>query len=129
MKRVKTEKAPEAVGPYSQGVAAGGFLFTAGQVALTPDGTLITESIEAEIRQIMNNLQAILHAAGCDFAHVVKSTVYITDLEVYKTVNAVYGAFFTEGEAPARECVGVSFLPLPDARVEISMIAQLPAMA
>jgi 2-iminobutanoate/2-iminopropanoate deaminase len=129
MKRVKTEKAPEAVGPYSQGVAVGGFLFTAGQVALTPSGALVTESIEAEIRQIMNNLQAILHAAGCDFAHVVKSTVYITDPEIYKTVNIIYGEFFTEGEAPARECVGVLFLPLPQARVEISMVAQLPVAA
>jgi 2-iminobutanoate/2-iminopropanoate deaminase len=74
----------------------------------------------------MNNLRAILNAAGCDFAHVVKSTVYITDPQIYKTVNAVYGEFFTEGKAPARECVGVPFLPLPGARVEISMVAELP---
>lgn len=126
MKRIRTGEAPAAVGPYSQGVIEEGFLFTAGQVALTPEGELITESIEAETRQIMSNLQAILGAAGCHFANVVKTTTYITEPEAYKTVNAVYGEYFPEGEYPARECVGVAFLPLPDARVEISMIAALP---
>lgn len=125
MKLIKTGEAPAAVGPYSQGTTEGSFLFTAGQIALTPTGELITESIEAEVHQIMNNLQAILSAAECHFANVVKTVIYITDLESYGTVNAVYGEYFPEGEYPARECVGVAFLPLPDARVEISMIAAL----
>jgi 2-iminobutanoate/2-iminopropanoate deaminase len=125
MKRIATGEAPAAVGPYSQGTVEGDFLFTAGQVALTPEGELVRGSIEDETHQVMRNLEAILGAAGCRFANVVKTTIYITDPDSYRPVNGVYGSYFPDGEYPARECVGVPFLPLPDARVEISMTAAL----
>jgi len=126
MKRITTLEAPAAIGPYTQGTIERGFLFTAGQIALTHEGELVNGSIEEETHQIMRNLQAILNEAGCGFSDVVKATIYITELSSYKTVNTIYGSYFSDAEYPARECVGVAFLPLPEARIEISMIAALP---
>ncbi|MDX2002450.1 MAG: RidA family protein [Chitinophagales bacterium] len=118
-----TDKAPAPIGPYNQAVSYNGLLFISGQIPLNPaTGNMVTDSIEAETKQVMDNLQAILTEAGMDFPHVMKTTIFLTDMNDFPKVNEVYGAYFPEGEAPARETVQVSRLP-KDSRVEISMIA------
>lgn len=118
---ISTTEAPSAVGPYSQAVAANGFIYLSGQIALTPEGKLVEGGIEAETSQIMRNLEAVLKAAGVDFSHVVKATIYLVDISQFGKVNETYSKFLKE-PYPARECVGINSLPL-GARVEISMIA------
>ncbi|MFP4345299.1 MAG: RidA family protein [Anaerolineales bacterium] len=121
---IATSKAPGAVGPYSQAIKSNGFVFTAGQIALDPEsGTLVGEEIAAQTRQVMQNLAAVLAAAGSGLERVVKTTIFVTDLAHFKTVNAVYGEFFEEAP-PARSTVEVSALPL-GALVEIETIAVL----
>ena len=124
MKRYITNAAgaPAAVGPYSQAVSDGGLAFLSGQIALDPDtGNLVDGGIEAQTKQIMANLQAVLADLGLDFSHVLKATIYLTDIANFKQVNAVYEACL-EGVKPARATVGVASLPL-GAEVEIEMIA------
>jgi 2-iminobutanoate/2-iminopropanoate deaminase len=119
---VKTEGAPLPIGPYSQAVVAGGFLFLSGQIAIDPStGELVLTTIEAETRQVMNNLEAVLMAAGFDFSHVIKSTIFLSDMSLFSTVNEIYGNFFTN-DYPARETVAVKTLP-KSVNVEISMVA------
>jgi len=120
-RKITTVKAPQATGPFSQAVSTEHLVFTSGQVYLTPEGKLLEGSIEEQIHQIMKNLQAILEEAGDSFSDVIKSTVYVTDMEIYKTVNEVYGRYVPE-PFPAREVICVKELPL-GAKVEISMIA------
>lgn len=120
--RVSTPEAPAPRGPYSQAIVADGLVFTAGQIGLTVDGSLRNESIEQETRQVMDNLQAVLQAAGSNMSRVVKATVFTTDISLFAAVNSVYSEYFKEGTLPAREFVGINSLPL-GARVEISMIA------
>lgn len=119
--KVSTIKAPQATGPFSQAVATEDFIFTSGQVYLTSEGKLLEASMEEQVHQIMKNLQAILEEAGVSFAHVVKTTVYVTDMGIYKTFNTIYGSYMQE-PFPAREVVCVKELPL-GANIEISMIA------
>ncbi len=119
---IQTNDAPTPVGPYSQGVMAGNMLFTSGQVGIDPSsGKLITENIESETKQVMKNLNTILTKAGFDFSHVVKVTIFMKDMDLFKRMNDVYSIYFN-ADFPARETVGVVRLPL-DANVEISMIA------
>jgi 2-iminobutanoate/2-iminopropanoate deaminase len=119
---INTTKAPDPIGPYSQSVKAAGLLFISGQVALKPGSSmLITSSISEETEQVMNNLQAILEECGLGFEHVIKTTIFLTDMNLFGPVNDVYGRFFKSG-FPARETVAVKGLP-KDAHVEISMIA------
>lgn len=122
---IHTDQAPAAIGPYSQANLSGGFVFTAGQIALTPggDGTL-PDDVADQARQALSNLRAVLQAAGTDLAHVVKTTVFLLDMADYATVNAVYAEFFTENH-PARSAVQVAGLPA-GARVEIEAVAALP---
>jgi len=116
-------KTADVIGPYSPGVKVGRFLFVSGQIALDPEtGELRDESIEAEARQVLANLSGVLVAAGYDASHVVKATVYLTDMGNYQRVNAVYADFFPEGGYPARVAVEVARLPA-NANVEISAIA------
>ncbi|PSR55620.1 reactive intermediate/imine deaminase [Adhaeribacter arboris] len=123
-KIIKTEQAPQPIGPYSQGVLVDGFLFVAGQVGVNPQTRQLTAtSFEAEITQVLENLQAILKGAGMDFRNVVKATIYLKDLTHFAKVNEVYGKYFTV-EPPARETVQVSNLP-SNANVEISVIAAM----
>ncbi|MEK7673395.1 MAG: RidA family protein [Patescibacteria group bacterium] len=124
MEIIRTEKAPQAIGPYSQAVKAGGFVFCSGQVHLTPDGTILEGDIAEQTRQVMNNLSAVLEAAGTGFAKVVKSTIYLTDMADFAVVNEVYGAYFENENKPARATVGVASLP-KGARVEIECIAEV----
>lgn len=118
---VSTPGAPGAVGPYSQGVRVGDLLFVSGQVALDPaTGVLVAGGVEQQTRRVMQNLQAILEAGGSALDHVVKATVYLTDLGEFDAMNRVYASFFP-GEKPARVCVEVSRLP-KNGSVEIDAI-------
>ena len=119
---IKTEKAPKAIGPYSQGVKIGRHLFLSGQIPIEPStGEVLASSIEAQTRQVLKNLQAVLEEAGAAMGDVVKTTVYLTDLSAFSEMNAVYGEFFG-APYPARATVGVSALP-KGAGVEIDAIA------
>jgi len=120
--RIQTDNAPKAIGPYSQAIKANGLVFASGQVALDPATMEIVEGgIREQTERVMNNLKAVLEAAGSSFERVVKSTVFLTDMNDFSQMNEVYGRFF--GEAPpARSTVQVSRLP-KDVRVEIDVIA------
>ena len=121
LKVTKTDKAPAAIGPYSQAVAFGDLLFTSGQIPLNPStGELVTE-IKAATKQSLENIKAILEAAGTSLENVVKTVVYIKNMNDFGDVNEVYGEYFKEN-APARSCVEVARLP-KDALVEIEAIA------
>ncbi len=121
--KVFTDKAPSpGVGPFSQAIVSGNFIFTQGSIYLTPEGKLLEGTIEEQIHQIMKNLLAILQKAGVDFSHVVKTTIYVTDMSIYGKVNEIYGSYLSD-PYPARETVCVKELPL-GAKVEISMIAE-----
>jgi len=120
---IATEAAPEAIGPYSQAILAGNTLYLAGQIALDPaTGEMVGEGdIEAETHRVMQNLAAVLQAAGFDFGDVVQSQVFLVDLADFQAMNAVYGDYL-EAPFPARATVQVAALPL-DARVEIQLVA------
>ncbi|WP_018663656.1 RidA family protein [Heyndrickxia acidiproducens] len=124
MKTVATEHAPQAIGPYSQGVIAGSYLFTSGQIPLKADGTLVKGGIKEQTHQVLQNLQAVLEEAGASFDTVVKTTVFIKDMNDFADVNEVYGSYFT-AHKPARSCVEVARLP-KDAGVEIEVTALIP---
>jgi 2-iminobutanoate/2-iminopropanoate deaminase len=122
-KIIKTDKAPAPVGPYNQAIIHNDTLYASGQIALDPvSGTLITETIEAETTQVMSNVQAILEEAGLSFKDVVKVSVFVTDINNFARINAVYATYFDEATAPARELVQVTALP-KGGNVEISVIA------
>jgi 2-iminobutanoate/2-iminopropanoate deaminase len=119
---VATKNAPAAVGPYSQGVRVGGFVFTAGQIPLVPEtGKLVEGGIEEQTRQVMRNLAGVLEAAGSSLDKIVKTTIFVTDIGDFAAVNQVYGSFFA-AEPPARSTVQVAALPL-GAQVEIEAVA------
>lgn len=121
-KEISTQRAPKAIGPYSQGVSIGRYLFLSGQIPIEPlSGEVSTGSIEAQTRQVLKNLQGVLEEAGATMRDVVKTTVYLKDLTAFAEMNAVYGEFFT-APYPARATVGVSALP-KGAGVEIDAIA------
>jgi 2-iminobutanoate/2-iminopropanoate deaminase len=122
LKQISTGKAPSAIGPYSQGVIAGGVLYTAGQIALDPaSGKIVEGGIVEQTDRVMQNLQEVLNEAGASWADVVKTTVYLHDLAHFPTVNEVYGRWL-DGSRPARSTVQVSALPR-GALVEIDAIA------
>ncbi|HNI43239.1 MAG: RidA family protein [Chitinophagales bacterium] len=122
---ISTSKAPAPIGPYNQATRAGGFLFISGQIALDPaTGNLVEGGVEQEAEQVMKNLQHILQAAGASFEQVVKTTIFLTTMDNFARVNAVYGQYFNETTAPARETVAVVGLPR-SVQVEISMVAYL----
>jgi 2-iminobutanoate/2-iminopropanoate deaminase len=122
-KIIFTDKAPAPIGPYNQAVLVGNTLYTSGQIALDPiTMELVMETIEAETSQVMNNMKAVLEAADMDFSNVVKSTIFISDMNDFARINTVYASYFEEAFAPARETVQVAKLPR-NVNVEISMIA------
>ena len=121
-----TNQAPAAIGPYSQAVSADGWLYTSGQVGLDPATTeLVPGGFEAQARQVLANLAAVLASAGCGFQDVVKTTIYLADLADFATLNAIYGEAMGN-HRPARSTVQVAGLP-KGARVEIDMVARIPA--
>jgi 2-iminobutanoate/2-iminopropanoate deaminase len=123
-KQVNTSSAPAAIGPYSQGVIAGNLLFISGQIPINPaDGSLVSDSLESQANQVFENLRAIIQEAGTSFEHVLKLTIYLTDLENFAAVNKVMENYFNE-PYPARATVEVSRLP-KDVEVEIDAIVEL----
>lgn len=119
---VSTDRAPAAIGPYSQAVRAGGFVFLSGQIPLDPaTGEMVPGDIEAQTRRVMQNLEAVLVAAGTSFDRVVRATIYLTNLADFAKVNAIYGERFTK-DPPARATVQVAALP-KGAQVEIDLVA------
>jgi 2-iminobutanoate/2-iminopropanoate deaminase len=119
---IRTEKAPAPIGPYNQAIKANGFLFISGQVAIDPaTNEVITGGTSKEAHLVMQNLEAILKEAGLTFQHVVKTTIFLSDMNLFAEVNEVYSTYF-EGDFPARETVAVKGLP-KNVNVEIGMIA------
>ena len=118
-----TPNAPAPIGPYSQAILKGNTLYTSGQIAINPtNGHLVLDNIKLETNQVMKNMEAVLKEAKMSFEDVVKATIFITDMNNFIEINAVYGSYFNEASAPARETVQVSKLP-KNVNVEISMIA------
>ncbi len=123
MKRIiETDKAPAPIGPYSQAVQYGDMLFLSGQIAINPaSGDLIDQDIEAETRQVMENIKATLNAAGMTMDNVIKTSIFILDMGLFSRINEIYGQYF-ESDYPARETVAVKTLP-KNVNIEISVIA------
>ena len=124
MKRIiSTKKAPQPIGPYSQAILVGNTLYTSGQIALNPEtGELVMDTIQEETTQVMENLKSVLEAVDMTFENVIKSSIFISDMNSFKAINSVYSYYFEEAIAPARETVEVSNLP-KFVNVEISVIA------
>ena len=122
-KIITTTKAPAPIGPYNQAVLTGNTLYTSGQIAFNPEtGVLVLDDIKIETTQVMNNLKAVLIAADMSFNNVVKTTIFISNMDDFASINEVYGNYFNDATAPARETVQVARLP-KNVNVEISMIA------
>ena len=119
---IQTDKAPAAIGPYAQGVQAGGLIITSGQLPIDPATGAFPEGIEAQTKQSLTNVKAILAEVGVDMSHVIKTTVFLKDMNDFAAMNGVYATFFGEGGFPARSAVEVARLP-KDALVEIEVIA------
>lgn len=124
-KIIITDKAPAPIGPYNQAVLVGNMLYTSGQIALNPiTMELVLDSIETETKQVMENMKAVLEAANMTFENVIKTTIFIMNMNDFGSINKVYGSYFDESIAPARETVQVAGLPR-GVNVEISMIASV----
>lgn len=123
MKTVSTNKAPAAIGPYSQAQIVGNMVYTSGQIAIIPETGLLAEGLEAQAHQVFKNLSELLKAAGSDMGKVVKTTVFIKNMDDFAAVNAIYAQYFTE-PYPARSCVEVARLP-KDVLLECEVIAEL----
>ncbi|MBQ0117319.1 MAG: Rid family detoxifying hydrolase [Flavobacterium sp.] len=122
-KIIFTEKAPAPIGPYSQGTVSNGILYTSGQIGFNPEtNALVLDNIEAETEMVLKNVKAIVEAAEYSMEDVVKATIFISDMDNFSRINAVYAQFFNEATAPARECVQVAKLPR-NVNIEISVIA------
>lgn len=122
-KPVKTDKAPAAIGPYSQAIKTSNMLFISGQLPIDPKTGVLVEGIDKQTRQALKNLEAILNEANASLNSVVKTTLYLRDMEDFQTVNTIYSQYFNDA-APARSCIGVLSLP-KDASIEIEAIAVL----
>ena len=123
---IQTEEAPAAIGPYSQAIRIGDFLYTSGQIALDPEsGIFLSGEIEEETEQTLKNISAILQAGGVNFENVIKTTVYLSDLNDFTRMNQVYEKYFSKNK-PARACVQVAALP-KGAKIEIDAIASCPS--
>lgn len=121
MKVVSTNKAPQAIGPYSQAIVANGMVFTSGQIALSPKGEIVCEDVQGQTRQVLTNLSEVLQEAGSSLEGVIKTTIFLASMDDFKAVNEVYAEFFKEHK-PARSTVAVKTLPL-SVKVEIECIA------
>lgn len=124
MEVVQTAQAPAAIGPYSQAVKNGSFVFCSGQIPLRVDGSLVEGDIKEQAHQVFTNLKAVLEAAGSDFSKVLKSTMFLVDLDDFAVVNEIYATYFTGDIKPARSTIQVAALP-KGAKVEVECIAIL----
>jgi 2-iminobutanoate/2-iminopropanoate deaminase len=124
MQKIYTKNAPEAIGPYSQAIKIGNFIYTSGQIALTPAGEFLDEDVKTQTKQVCENLKAVLEAAGCKLENVVKTTIFLDDINNFAAVNEVYGEYFKH--KPARSTVAVKELP-KGAKVEIECVAFVEA--
>ena len=123
MKVISTEKAPSAIGPYSQAVVSGNLFYTSGQIPIIPETGELAQGLEAQAHQVFRNLAALLKAAGSDMSHAVKTTVFIKNMADFAAINAVYAQYFSE-PYPARSCVEVARLP-KDVLLECEVIAEI----
>ncbi len=121
MLKIETKNAPQAIGPYSQAILAGDMIYTSGQIPLTPQGELVEADIEKQTHQVLQNVRAVLEAAGSDLNHVVKTTLFIKDMNQFQKINAIYAEYFSDHQ-PARSCVEVARLP-KDVLIEMEVIA------
>ena len=123
MKKIATEKAPAAIGPYSQAVVVGNLVYTSGQIAIDPAvGDIVAKDVKGQTEQVMKNLGAVLEAAGSCYAKAIKTTCFLADIADFAAFNEIYGAYFTE--KPARSCVAAKALP-KGALVEVEVIAEI----
>ena len=123
MKKIATEKAPQAIGPYSQAVTVGNLVYTSGQIAIDPEvGDIVEKDVKGQTEQVMKNLGAVLEAAGSSYEKAVKTTCFLADIADFASFNEIYGKYFTE--KPARSCVAVRDLP-KGALVEVEVIAEI----
>jgi 2-iminobutanoate/2-iminopropanoate deaminase len=121
---ITTKNAPAPIGPYNQAILSRNTLYTSGQIAINPEsGKLVLDDIKKETTQVMNNLAAVLEAADMNFDHVIKSSIFISNMDDFNIINDVYGSYFDDANAPARETVQVARLP-KNVNVEISVIAE-----
>ncbi len=121
MNFISTDKAPSAIGPYSQGVIANGLIYTSGQIGLKPNGELIGDGVEEQTHQVLHNLQNILKAAGAELSDVIKTTIFLDDMSDFGAINEIYAVYFGE-HRPARSTVAVKTLPR-NVKIEIDCIA------
>ncbi len=120
---ITTKNAPSPIGPYNQAILTGNTLYTSGQIAINPEtNILVLDDIKTETKQVMQNLKAVLEAASMTFEHVIKSSIFISNMDDFRIINEVYGSYFDDENAPARETVQVARLP-KNVNVEISVIA------
>ncbi|EPR29809.1 Translation initiation inhibitor [Geobacillus sp. WSUCF1] len=124
MRKVETTKAPQAIGPYSQGIIVNNMFYSSGQIPLTPEGELVKGDIQAQTHQVFQNLKAVLEAAGASLDTVVKTTVFLKNMDDFAAMNEVYSQYFPNHK-PARSCVEVARLP-KDVLVEIEVVALVP---
>ena len=123
MQVVSTDKAPQAIGPYSQAIVSGGILYTSGQIGLTPAGELVGDDIQSQTHQVLQNLSAVVAQAGATLDDVIKTTIFLSDMDDFASVNKIYAEYFTDHK-PARSTVAVRTLPL-NVKVEIECIAKV----
>ena len=123
MKTVNTNKAPEALGPYSQATVVNDLVFTSGQIPLTLDGNIVSDDVQEQTKQVLENLTVVLQEAGSDLDSVVKATIFISDMNNFQKINEIYGDYFGKYQ-PARSCVEVARLP-KDVKVEIELIGKV----
>lgn len=122
LKKVQTDQAPAAIGPYSQAIECGEWIFTSGQIPLQADGNLVEADIEKQTHQVLKNVQAVLEAAGSDLNHVIKTTIFIKDMNQFAQINDIYAQYFQDHQ-PARSCVEVARLP-KDVLIEMEVVAR-----
>lgn len=123
MKTINTNKAPEALGPYSHAMVVNNLVFTSGQIPLDTEGNIVNSDVKEQTKQVLENLSVVLEEAGSDLNSVVKATIFISDMNEFQQINEVYGSYFNEHQ-PARSCVEVSRLP-KDVKVEIELVGKV----
>ncbi|MEJ7530013.1 RidA family protein [Staphylococcus hominis] len=123
MKTINTNKAPEALGPYSHAMVVNNLVFTSGQIPLDTEGNIVSSDVKEQTKQVLENLSVVLEESGSDLNSVVKATIFISDMNEFQQINEVYGSYFNEHQ-PARSCVEVSRLP-KDVKVEIELVGKV----